>query len=277
VYRKQAAREARNLHASDGVLRKTSACLALLIVVPACMSNVKADYPMLPVEQEIVLGSEVGASALVSEFTFDTEAQRIEGHVAWADSCRRAVVERARAREVTRDVPNRETGIATGVAAFGTGLASAGLFAHLDAFSPDQACQTNDAGETSCSSSPRGAATGLAVLLAGAAVALATTSILTLHAKESVRDDGEVLGPPSDPRVLETGVACGSGPVEGLAVGVYRAERRVAGSTTNENGDVSLPLPEGLTGPLRVIADSIAWRHPLVARGEVLATLDVAL
>jgi hypothetical protein len=166
--------------------------------------------------------------------------------------------------------------VAAGIGAVGTGAASAALFAHLDAFSTDETCDTDANGDTSCSS-PREGAAALGAVLAGTAVALTATSIATLAAKKSVRSDQEITAAPGAPRVIASNVTCGTGPLEGLGVAVYRAQERVAASTTDGEGNVTLRLPEWLSGPVTVVADSVPWSYSLVGQNEVLARLNVVL
>ena len=108
-------------------------------------------------------------------------------------------------------------------------------------------------------------------------MALTAATIATLRAKRSVRSDHEITAEPGAPRVIASNVACGTGSLEGLGVAVYRAEERVAASTTDAEGNVTLRLPEWLTGPVTVVADSVPWSYSLVGQNEVLAKLNIVL
>jgi hypothetical protein len=250
---------------------------ALLCVLPTgCVRTVTADFPLPPLEENSLLGAATGDSVLTSQFELDGGGRSVHGHVAWANSCRRVVVEHVRAREVTRVVPNHTSGVMAGIGAIGAGVASAELFSNMNAFSGTEACSTDSDGQTSCSS-PQDDATVLGLTLAGSALALAAASIATFNTKASVRSDETVTGPAGEPRIVETGVACGTGAVAGLGVSVYRADERVAASTTDENGDVSLRLPDWLTGPVAVVVDSVPSDYSLVPTGELLATLNLKL
>ncbi len=240
------------------------------------MRTVTTEYPLPPLQEEVLLGSANGDSALVTEFAVDETARAVTGHVAWADSCRRALVERNRTREVTRKVPNGSAAAAAGLGAVTTGVASAALFANLDTFSTTETCDTDTNGDTSCSS-PREGAAALGAVLAGTAVALGAATIATAGAKRSVLSDQQITAEPGAPRVVASNVECGTGAIEGLGVAVYRAQERVAGSTTDAAGNVTLRLPAWLTGPVTVVADSVPWSYSLVGQNEVLAQLNVVL
>lgn len=237
------------------------------------MRTVTTELPLGAVQEEVVLPSE-NDSVLRSQFALDREQHELRGHVGWADSCRRAVVERGRSRRLTHSVPNREAGVAAGIGALGAGVGSAVFFSHLDAFSREESCSTDDGGQSSCGS-PRGGATALAVLLATTAVALAATSAVTFARHASEQSNEVVLGPPGQPRTVESGVACGRGAVDGLGVLVYQGMKHVAGASSDANGDVLVRLPTGLSGQVTVVADPASWRYEFVAPTEVLAAFDV--
>lgn len=250
--------------------------LSLLGLPAACMRTVTTEYPLPPLQEEVLLPSAQGDSALVTEFSVDEGARSVTGHVAWAASCRRALVERSRMREVKRSVPNGSGAVAAGVGAVSTGVAAGVLFGHLDAFSAEETCDTDANGDTSCSS-PREGAAALGVVLAGTAIGLTAATIATMRAKSSVRGDREITAQPGAPRVVASDVACGADPIEGLGVAVYRAQERVAASTTDADGNVRLRLPEWLSGPVIVVADSVPWSYSLVGQNELLARLNVVL
>jgi hypothetical protein len=239
------------------------------------MRNVTTEYPLPPLRQEVLLTSAQNDSALTSAFDLDTATRIVHGHVAWAATCRRAVVMQSRSGEVTQALPSRGAAVVAGMGGLGTAVASGALLSHLDDISDQQTCSTDDDGQSSCSS-PRGDAAAFGLLLAGTAVALTATSIATLNAKRKVLAAHEVRGDPSAPAVVEADVACGTGAIEGLGVSVYRADERVVASTTDANGDVALQLPAWLSGPITVVADSVPWRYSLVGQNEVLAMIAVA-
>ncbi|HEV8551211.1 MAG TPA: hypothetical protein VGQ57_19320 [Polyangiaceae bacterium] len=255
-------------------MRRLTALLMAGLGSTACVENYPESQALPPVEQVALVAPHSGESPLSADVQVEGSIAR--GHVEWAATCRRAVLLVPRKRVVEIRKPNRPAGVAAGMGAIGAGTASGVLYSHLNDYSDERTCTTDDAGEESCSS-PRGNATGGVVLLAGAAIALAAASLVTLSTS-STRAEGEVKeGPPGPPRIVESGVACGEGPVAELGIALYRGGERVAVSTTNADGDIAWSLPRGLRGEVTLVADDVPADFRVVTRGSSLGRLQIPL
>lgn len=238
-----------------------------------CMQNRVAATPLSPLVEERVMRSPDDTSAVSSSFT--VEGTLVRGHLAWARTCRRVSVVRERTRRVTRREPNREGALVAGVGGLIIGTTGGALATHLDQFSDEERCELDADGNEQCSS-PRGEATLGSGLLIGTAAALVVGSFVTLASKPRVAGSEVSVGPPGTPRTLASGVPCGQGSLPGLGVSAYRAEERVAASATDADGNVTLRVPENVTGPLTLVVDSVPPRYALIVPGQALAELTLA-
>jgi hypothetical protein len=243
-----------------------------MLSTSACTVSTTTVTPLSPLETESLVRPPGHASAVVA--TFESDGHLVSGHVESRQACRVAVQRTERYERARLEKPFRAAGVLAGVAAVAAGTAGFLVLEGLDDFSNRSRCD-DDGTDTGPCGSDRADAAGLGLLLASGAVALTAVSIATLASRRT-RVSKEVLStPPGPARVLTPPVACGTGSVSGLGVSLWRFDERLAATTTDAFGNAALALPAGITGTLRVVADSTPPSHPLVVPGETLAWVQV--
>lgn len=231
-----------------------------------CTLSTTTVVPLPPYEARSLERRAPSASAVVAEFRSD--GRTVSGHLEAARSCRIVVLQTERHERVQSRKPYRAAGALAFVGAAMTGAAGVVLLSRIDTF-PGGSCDDNGC------NSPRGDAAAGALLLVGTSVALAATGIATFGTRETRATEELPSSPPRPSRTLEPSVPCGAGPVAGLGVSLWRFDERLAATSTDAQGYVTLAVPAGVSGALRVVADSVPAAHPLVMPGETLAWVHV--
>jgi hypothetical protein len=223
--------------------------------------------PLPPREARSFERTSPDASAVVA--AFQSNERRVSGHVEATRSCRVVVLRTERHERVHTRRPHHAAGTLASIGAAMSGLAGGVLLSQLDIFTNRAHCDPDGC------SSPRGDAAAGGLLLVGAAVALGATGIATFGSREVRWAEAVASSPPRRTRTLESSVPCGQGPVSGLGVSLWRFDERLAATTTDAQGDAVLSVPRGISGTLRVVADSVPAAHPLVMPGETLSWVEV--
>jgi hypothetical protein len=223
-----------------------------------------------PVERQALVPPAEPASPVSIDLAFEDGVAR--GHVGWAASCRRVVLMHERSQKVVRRKPAYVAIAPAAILGVGAGVAGGMLLDGRDKYSNEVQCEEDPDGELDCSS-PRGQATGGGLLLVGSAIALATTAVVTAASRSSSEFRGVDVGPTRQARVLAEGVPCGEGAVARLGVALYRADERVAASSTDDHGYVAFNVPAWLTGPVALVADSAYSRYGLITPGRRLGEI----
>jgi hypothetical protein len=221
------------------------------------------------VRQALVLPAEPASPVEIDVAIEDGVAR---GHLGWAASCRLVVLVDERSQKVVRSKPAYTAGAVAAGTGVGAGIAGGALLERRNKYSNDVTCEENDDGTQDCSS-PRGVAIGLGLTLVGSAIALTTVGIVTAASRSSNRLGDVDMGPTRQVRVLAEGVPCGDGPVAWLGVALYRADERVAASTTDGDDNVAFKVPAWLTGLVTLVADSRSSRYGLIAPGQRLGEI----
>ena len=215
-----------------------------------------------------------GAEVSPLRATLQMEGNVARGHVQWASTCERMVVEQPRTQAVVQTEPVRPLGVAAVVAA-GI-LGSAALATTVIQAGNQFGCAVSDIPEDEQPRSPtdcQESHTAAAVLGVTAAVLL-VTGIAVLTTKPSVAPGAISLGAPTPPRPVAENVACDTSVVAGLGVALYRGEERIAAATSDESGNFALELPPALSGSLDLVADVVPPGATLVRQGDVLGRWD---
>ena len=234
-----------------------------------CLTNVPETRSLPPVDEEVLLAPAPGAGSSLT-VRLERDGDFIVADLEWAATCRRALVTYPRTETVTRSVPNGPAAVAAGMGAVGTGTVGSLLLTHTDEFSDKETCHLDDEGNETCSS-PRENATFGGLALVGTSIALATASIVTLASEPTTTSVDVTRGPPLPARILESGVACGEGPVAGLVLAVYRGHERIAVATTNEQGKVGFTVPAWAGEVLTLKAERVPPGSRTVVVGQTLA------
>jgi hypothetical protein len=232
-----------------------------------CTLSTTTVVPLPPHEIRSLERRAQGASAVVAEFRSD--GRTVSGHVKTARSCRVVILQTERHERVQSRKPYRAAGALAFVGAAMTGATGTVVLSRLDTFPRGSHCDENGC------DSPRGNAAVGALLLVGTSVALAATGIATFGTRETHISEELVASPPRPTRTLESSVPCGDGSVAGLGVSLWRLGERLAATSTDAQGNATLVVPAGISGALRVVADSVPPAHPLVMPGETLAWVRV--
>jgi hypothetical protein len=203
----------------------------------------------------------------------EVDAGIARGHVEWAPTCERTVVEQARTRTVEETRPSKAAG---SLAVVGAGLAAATALGFVvgqamgDAF-----CQGLEGAYPIDDPEPVPQdchhTNGGAIALGLTAVALGITGIALLSVPPSTTQGPVSVGPPAPPRVVAQDVTCETGPVAGLAVALYHDEERIAATTTDETGNFVLHVPAEPSRPLVLVVDKVLPNSKLLHQGDVLA------
>ena len=225
---------------------------------------------MSPVMRQAVVPPEEPASLVAVDLAIEDGVA--SGHLGWASSCRRVVLIHERGQKVVRRKPDYEAAVLAGITGIAAGVAGGALLDRRDEFSPEVTCEEDCDGNIACSS-PRDDVTGWGISLVGSAIALTTAAIVTATSRSSAKFSSVDVGSTRQTRVLAEGVPCGEGPIAWLGVALYRADERVATSTSDGDGNVAFNVPAGLTGPVRLVADSDSTRYGLIAPGQQLGQI----
>jgi hypothetical protein len=223
-----------------------------------------------PVVRQVLVAPAEPASPVAIDLAFEDGIAR--GHVGWAASCRRVVLSHERLQKVVRRKPAYAAVAPAGLLGVGAGVAGGALLDNRDKYSDEVTCEEDSDGELECSS-PRGNATGLGLTLIGTAIALTAVAVGTATSRSSSEFRDVADGPTRQVRVLAEGVPCGEGPVAWLGVALYRADERVAASTTDGDGNIAFNVPAWLTGPVALVADSRSSRYALIVPGRRLGEI----
>jgi hypothetical protein len=231
-----------------------------------CTISSTTFVPLPPREARALERRAPGESAVVAEFRSD--GRTVSGHVEGARSCRLLAYREDRYERVRTEKPHRGAGTLAAIGAGSTGIAGVVLLSQVNTFSARTRCDVDG-----CRSSQGDATLGALVLL-GTSIVLSATAVSTFRTRETrVRE--EVIVAPRVTRTLASSVPCGSGPVFGLGLSVWRFDERLAATTTDRQGDAVLVVPPVVGGALRVVADSVPPDHPLVMPGETLGWVHV--
>ena len=234
---------------------------------PGCVHTTH-EVALSPLSVESLERSDDGESPLRA--TFQAQSGVASGHVEWAATCERTVVESARTQTVVETRPSRAAGAAVAGSA-GPFLGAAMLFAMDDALGDGicKAIPSEDRGDESCSpSDPKPAILGVM------AAALVITGVTLLLVQPTKTPGPIAIAPPAPPRVLAEDVPCDTGVAAGLRIARYQAETRVAATSTYGAGNFELPLPPGLTGSLVLVLDAVPPNTQLLRQGDVLGRTE---
>ena len=223
-----------------------------------------------PISRQALIPPEEPTSPVSIDLAFEDGVAH--GHLGWAASCRRVVLVEERSQKVVRKKPAYVAIAPSAIVGVGAGVAGGMLLDRSDEYSDEVTCEEDPDGELDCSS-PRGEATGWGLILVGSAIALTTVAVVTAASRSSSEFRGVDVGPTRRVRVLAEGVPCGEGPVAWLGVALYRADERVAASTTDDDGYVAFNVPAWLTGPVALVADSSSTPYGLIAPGRRLGEI----
>jgi hypothetical protein len=220
-----------------------------------------------------------GAEVSPVRATLQMEGNIARGHVEWAATCERMVIEQPRTQAVVETRPSRPLGAAAAVGAgiLGTAALTVAMAqamgegmcdALAEGFPSDDPAPTGDP-DAGCHESH----TAVAVM-GVSAVALLITGIAVLATKPSVEPGAVSLGAPTPPRPVGENVACDTTVLTGLGVALYRGEERIAAASSDSSGNFALALPSALTGSLDLVVDVVPPNATLVRQGDVLGRWD---
>ncbi len=249
---------------------KLVVCLAC-VASAGCMETIGETRSLPPVQEVVLLPPAPHGGGALRAF-FERDADFIGGRLEWAATCRRALLVHPRSETVTRSVPSTEHALAAGMGAVGTGSAGALLLANRNDFSDEKTCSVDSQGTEACSS-PRGSATVGGALLVSTGIALATASIVTLASRPSTNSVEVTREPDLPPRILESNVPCGEGPIAGLRLGVYLGDERIAVVSTDEQGEVGFTVPAWAGDALTLKAEHVPLGIRMITRGQTLGTV----
>jgi hypothetical protein len=253
---------------------RTHALIVVLGSVGAlsCIETTASTEALAPLSETTLLRSPGGESPLETEL--EVEDGIVRGHVEWAPTCRRVVQVRERSRGVEQRKPSYPAAAMAGGLAVGVGTGGLTLLDHLDDFSAEVTCDSDENGEESCSSPRETAAVG-GVLLVGTAIALAAASVVTVASKPTTVAGDVRTSEPQASRVIAENAPCGDGAVAGIGLSLYLAQERVAASVTDAGGDVAFIVPDWVTGPLTLVVDSVPPGPTTILPGQVVGTVRV--
>lgn len=243
-----------------------------LLVCAGCMSTSSEQVRVRGAEHPRIVGPAPGVAALRAELSYD--AGVAQGVVHFAASCRDALVTDETIEEWSTIKPNRGAAVAAVLAGSVLGVGSGALLAHASDFSDERRCSYDSAGDSQCGS-PR--ETALVVGFTGAVTALlaVSTGVATLGKGSERRLGASYTQAPQVTAIRRDGVACGRGPIRGLAVVLFRGDVAVSSSVTNEVGALAFAVPPSATGELTAVVDSVPKGLSFVRRGDVLGTVSV--
>ena len=223
-------------------------------------------------QQETILESEQNLPAVMGDFTF--EAGVVRGRVGWTYDCHSTVVNKQITEEIQVKKPNHSAAVAATVIGAGLGALSVGLLSSLDTFSDVETCSTDSDGHYSCSS-PREDATVLGAVGLLSSATLVGAGVVTFGSKTT---SSIVSSEPAEPvvaRVHNEKVACGTRPILGLGLSLFRGTERVAASTTNADGEVAFAVPTNVTGGLVAIVDAVPAPISIIRAGDIVGSVQV--
>jgi hypothetical protein len=248
------------------------ACLFGLLSCSACMTTTSRYLTRSVGQEETILESGQTLPAVMGDFTFEQGVVR--GHVGWTYDCRNVVVKKQIREEIQVKRPNYNAAVAASVLGAGLGALSVGILSSLDSFSDEQTCSTDSDGHYSCSS-PRDAALGLGAAGMISSLALVGAGVVTFGSKTTASIASTEPAEPVVSRIQEGKVACGSRPILGLGLSLFRAGERVAASTTNAEGEVAFAVPANVTGGLVVTVDAVPAPISIVRVGDIVGSVQV--
>jgi hypothetical protein len=246
--------------------------LVTLALTWGCMTRRTEDVRVRGAETLRVIGPAPGDVALRSDFSYEAGVAR--GVVHFSAHCRRAMVaeESLDSWRVVR--PNYGAGFAALTGGVALGLGSGTLLAHAPDFSNVDRCTYDDSGEEHCSS-PRDFAIGLGLVGAVTSIAMMSAGVTTFVSKSERTRENSVPQTPVVTEIRGNRVACGHGPVAGLAVSLLRGEEPISAAVTNRVGAVAFAVPPWVSGELAVVVDSVPPGLSFARRGDVIGLVSL--